>query len=118
MDYVYIILLIIGFRMFRFYKNLKKVKILANYWDSINYTMKLNCYRFHLIYKGFDFKGSYSSIQKLDNIDLRDMVIQYEKTNGLIKKNLGVQFDCLMKILPDTHQKFEFDVTMVSDNHI
>lgn len=118
MEYIFAILLILGFRMFRFYKRLKKVTILRNDWDSIHSTMTLNYYYFHLIYKKFNFTGYYGSNQKLDNIDLRDMVLQYEKTNGLIKKNFGVKFDCLMKILPDIHQEFEFDVTMVSDNHI
>jgi hypothetical protein len=120
MEYIFIILLIVGFilfRMFRFNNINKKVKIISHDWNIGRSRMTLKFYHFHLIYKKFNFEGYYGSNEQLNDITLRSMVIQYETRNGL-KEKLDVKFDCLIQMSPKIELEFEFDVTLVSDNHL
>jgi len=119
MEYIFAILLIVGFilfRMFRFNKINKKVKIISHDWNIMRSRVNLKFYYFHLIYKEFKFEGYYGSNLQLDDIDLRSMVIQYETRYGL-KEKLDFKFDCLMQMSPKIELEFELDVTLVSDNH-
>ena len=128
MDNIYVIILIVGFivyRMLRFNHLNKSVKIILNedIGSKVDFdgsfeinSSKLgyvkeeeNTFSFLLIYKGLTFTGTYVSTLILNNVDLQSMVLQYESTNELNEK-YDVEFKYRTKIIPKKEIKFHFNV--------
>ena len=128
MDSIYIIILIVGFiayRMLRFNKLNKGVKIISHNEDRIKVdydgsfeinTSKIGyvkegekLYSFFLTYKNSTIIGQYVATELLENFVLESAVLEYEVINGLNPK-YDVEFKIRTQLFPPKEVTFYFNI--------